>query len=482
MGSLKNDPVPTEQSRRFSRAERPAQAPSLERRDEQELQRGVVVHAHAAVHEDRLLSPADVGDLPRVEVRRRGGGGADDFPQAQVLVHLVELLLGQVDEAPDRAGVGALGDDHQAGAQVGARQRPVAEEFLQEVLERRLLEPRLEQPADRAQPVLPGLERVVPDGAVELQDLADGEAQGEERRDDRARGRAADQVEVVRQDEVALPVAPPQHLLDPREVAERDEAADAAAVEREQALGPRLPEPACERRLNHAALATLTLYFFPLDMAHDVFVSYSSRDKPTADAVVARLEAARLRCWVAPRDILPGMEWGEGIIDGINRSRVMVLVFSSNANASPQIRREVERAVNKGLPIIPFRIEDILPSRSLEYFLSSPHWLDALTPPVEAHIQRLADAVTTLLSRLDGTATQTAPPSPARGRVQKVMDTVLGKPPRVVSPGPVAGLAAAPGIRRRPGARPPQPPTAPVPSPCSSPSEPCWPSRSTSSS
>ena len=198
-------------------------------------------------------------------------------------------------------------------------------------------------------------------------------------------------------------------------------------------------------------------------MSHDVFVSYSSRDKLTADAVVAKLEAARLRCWIAPRDILPGMEWGEAIIDGINRSRVMVLVFSSNANASPQIRREVERAVNKGLPIIPFRIEDILPSRSLEYFLSSPHWLDALTPPVEAHIQRLADAVTTLLSRLNGTATQTAPPSPARGRVQKVMDTVLGKPARVVSPGPVAGLAAAPGIRRRPGARPPQPPPAPVP-------------------
>jgi TIR domain-containing protein len=198
-------------------------------------------------------------------------------------------------------------------------------------------------------------------------------------------------------------------------------------------------------------------------MAHDVFVSYSSRDKLTADAVVARLEAARLRCWIAPRDILPGMEWGEGILDGINRSRVMVLVFSSNANASPQIRREVERAVNKGLPIIPFRIEDILPSRSLEYFLSSPHWLDALTPPVEAHIQRLADAVTTLLSRLDGTVTQTAPPSAARKGVLKVVDTVLGRPARVVSPGPVAGLAAAPGVRRKPGARPPQPPPAPVP-------------------
>jgi hypothetical protein len=74
-----------------------------------------------------------------------------------------------------------------------------------------------------------------------------------------------------------------------------------------------------------------------------------------------------------------------------------VLVFSASANASPQIRREVERAVNRGMPSIPFRIEEIMPSRSLEYFLSSSHWLNALTPPVEAHIQRLAGAVHAML-------------------------------------------------------------------------------------
>lgn len=199
-------------------------------------------------------------------------------------------------------------------------------------------------------------------------------------------------------------------------------------------------------------------------MAHDVFVSYSTHDKPTADAVVARLEAARLRCWIAPRDILPGMEWGEAIIDGIHRSRIMVLVFSSSANASPQIRREVERAVNKGLPIVPFRIEEVMPSRSLEYFLSSPHWLDALTPPVEAHIQKLVDSVRTLLARMDGAATHTAPPvpppSPARARVRKVLDTVLGRPPKVVETGPVPGLAVAPHMARRRVTRPPAPPVS----------------------
>src|SRR5262249_14132566 len=114
-------------------------------------------------------------------------------------------------------------------------------------------------------------------------------------------------------------------------------------------------------------------------MPRDVFVSYSTHDKTTADAVCATLEANGLRCWIAPRDIVPGMNWGEAIIDAINTSRVMVLVFSSNANTSQQIRREVEQAVNQGLIIVPLRIEKVTPTKSLAYFIGPVHWLDALT-------------------------------------------------------------------------------------------------------
>jgi hypothetical protein len=132
-------------------------------------------------------------------------------------------------------------------------------------------------------------------------------------------------------------------------------------------------------------------------MPYDAFISYSSHDKATADATCAALEAAGIRCWIAPRDIVPGAEWGEAIILGINQCRVLILIFSAHANDSPQIRREIERAVSKGLPIIPFRIEDIVPTRSLEYFIRTVHWLDALTPPLEAHLRRLAETVKTLL-------------------------------------------------------------------------------------
>ncbi len=76
----------------------------------------------------------------------------------------------------------------------------------------------------------------------------------------------------------------------------------------------------------------------------------------------------------------------------------MVLVFSAHCNASPQVRREVERAVHRQIPILPFRIEDVLPARSLEYFLSTPHWLDAFPPPREPHYARLSAHITNLLS------------------------------------------------------------------------------------
>src|SRR5437764_6933136 len=120
-------------------------------------------------------------------------------------------------------------------------------------------------------------------------------------------------------------------------------------------------------------------------MGHDVFISYSSRDKSVADAVCAGLERAGVRCWIAPRDIEPGAEWSAAIIDAISASRVMIVIFSADANESVQVRREVERAVSKGLTIVPLRLEDVPLSKSLEYFMSTPHWLDAMTPPLEAH-------------------------------------------------------------------------------------------------
>ncbi len=126
---------------------------------------------------------------------------------------------------------------------------------------------------------------------------------------------------------------------------------------------------------------------------HDVFISYAQEDKPIADAVCAKLEAHAVRCWIAPRDIPPGKNFPEAIIEGIEGGKVVVVIFSSFANKSPHVMRELTNAVNKSRIIIPFRIEDVEPSKSMEYLISVPHWLDAVTPPIEKHIDLLAKTI-----------------------------------------------------------------------------------------
>jgi N-acetylneuraminic acid mutarotase len=134
-------------------------------------------------------------------------------------------------------------------------------------------------------------------------------------------------------------------------------------------------------------------------MAHDVFISHSSKDKSVADAICAVLEAAGIRCWIAPRDILPGTPWAEAIAEAIAASRVFILVFSRTSNNSDDVFREISLAAMNGTPIVCFRIDDLEPTRRMEYYLKPTHWLDAIDSPRLARIQDLAETVQLLLER-----------------------------------------------------------------------------------
>jgi hypothetical protein len=141
-------------------------------------------------------------------------------------------------------------------------------------------------------------------------------------------------------------------------------------------------------------------------MAHDVFISHSTKDKTVSDAVCAALESGGVRCWVAPRDVQPGRSFAGEITRAIQESQIMVLIFSAHSNNSEQVLREVQLAVSSHLHIIQLRIEDVLLNDDLKYFLSTPHWLDALTPPLENHLRKLEGAIKRLLE--GATAERTA--------------------------------------------------------------------------
>ena len=128
-----------------------------------------------------------------------------------------------------------------------------------------------------------------------------------------------------------------------------------------------------------------------------VFISHSSKDQATADAICTHLESAGIKCWSAPRDIEPGANWTKGIMQGLEACRVLILVFSKHANDSDHVEREVAKAFSYGLAVIPFRIEEVLPNQSLSYFLDTVQWLDAVQHPVQRHLEALTKRVKALL-------------------------------------------------------------------------------------
>jgi len=158
----------------------------------------------------------------------------------------------------------------------------------------------------------------------------------------------------------------------------------------------------------------------------DVFVSYASQDVATANAIVATLEKNGLRCWIAPRDVTPGSQYADEIVGAINDARVLVLVLSQHAVASPHVGREIERAASKRRRVIALRTDAAALTRSFEYFLSESQWIDAAGLGMPAALAKLVQAVKQAL---------TAPTS---------VDPVLG-------PGPAA--SGTPAANRSVGTR-----------------------------
>jgi hypothetical protein len=125
----------------------------------------------------------------------------------------------------------------------------------------------------------------------------------------------------------------------------------------------------------------------------DVFVSYASADRDVAFRIVGYLEEQGIHCWVAPRDVGPGVEYGQAIIDAIGEVRALVLVLSDQSNESQFVRKEVERAVSKTKPVLPVRIREVTPSGALEFYISSAQWVDAWKSPMEQHLGPLVAAI-----------------------------------------------------------------------------------------
>ena len=184
----------------------------------------------------------------------------------------------------------------------------------------------------------------------------------------------------------------------------------------------------------------------------DIFVSYASQDRDAAFRIVAFLEQNGIRCWVAPRDVPPGMEYGQAIIEGIAQSRALVLILSDQSNESQFVRKEVERAVSKTKPVLPVRIREVKPSGSLEFFISSSQWVDAWKSPMEQHLLPLVAAIKAMGTPDAATVRSSTLPAPRRSQAPLLagiaLAVVLAAAAlwyvfRPAAPAPVAGAPAA---------------------------------------
>ncbi len=134
----------------------------------------------------------------------------------------------------------------------------------------------------------------------------------------------------------------------------------------------------------------------------DVFVSYASQDVAVANAVVEALERQGIRCWIAPRDVTPGSQYADEIVGAINESKVLILVLSEHAVASPHVGREIERAASKRRRVIALKTDAAPLTRSFEYFLSESQWIDVAAQGMPGALAKLTQAVGRALSTATG--------------------------------------------------------------------------------
>lgn len=149
-------------------------------------------------------------------------------------------------------------------------------------------------------------------------------------------------------------------------------------------------------------------------MKYDVFISYSSHDQKVVEGLCAYLEQYKIRCFVAYRDIPRGVVWARAIVDALDESRMMVVVFSEHFNNSDQVDREIELASEDKKPILTFRISNDVFKGAKKYYLKNINWIDAFPNP-EQVFGSVAENVATLLGiKLSTPSSQSTPSVPKR--------------------------------------------------------------------
>jgi hypothetical protein len=132
-------------------------------------------------------------------------------------------------------------------------------------------------------------------------------------------------------------------------------------------------------------------------VSSSIFISYSSSDQKVAETICDALQARGFACWISCRDIGPGENFQESIVKAIRAAKLMLLVFTSNANNSNEIKKEIVLAGRYHLTVVPVRVEDVVPNDALAYEFATRQWID-LFNDWERDIERLVSQIGSILA------------------------------------------------------------------------------------
>jgi len=141
-----------------------------------------------------------------------------------------------------------------------------------------------------------------------------------------------------------------------------------------------------------------------------LFVCFSSKDETVAREVVESLEADELKCWISLRDVLPGQNYQEAIVQALESASGIVFLFSEHSNKSQEIRKELSIGGSINVPVFPLRLSPIAASGALRYELAIRQWID-IFPHRQHALARLAQ---TIKDTINGSATSESQAPPHR--------------------------------------------------------------------
>lgn len=123
-----------------------------------------------------------------------------------------------------------------------------------------------------------------------------------------------------------------------------------------------------------------------------IFICFSSKDLSIALEVAISLEEYGVPCWISQRDIQPGQNYQEAIVQALESARGIVFLFSDNSSLSGEITKELSIAGSLNLPVFPLRLTPITPTGALRYELATRQWIDFF-PDREHALAKLAETI-----------------------------------------------------------------------------------------